>query len=189
MGDWSTEAAGEFCVYHGGYPGLPKYPLFYITLCLMNMDRLVNKFRVASRELFNNHFLETFLENEDWAFHEHFTLIEEHLFLALVTSISGISEVTYGRVQPEILVTSKPEAAHGIPIMLNREIDSGYWDHPIDVAIPGCIFLFVSFFDWDEMSYKDNRYVRAIVRAWPENPALIGKHALIETHHVSYSKA
>jgi hypothetical protein len=155
----------------------------------MSMDKLVNRFRIASRELFNNHFLETFLEKDDWVFHEHFTLIEEHMFLALVTSVSGIAEVTYGFVQPEILVTPKPESVCGIPIMLNREMDSGYWDHPIDVAIPGCIFAFMSFFDWDQKSYKDNRYVKVIVKAWPENPALVGKQALIETPYVSYSKA
>jgi len=159
------------------------------TLCPMSMDKLVNKFRLASRELFNNYFLEDFLVSDDWEFFEHFTLIEEQLFLALVTTQSGISEVTYGFPQPGILVNPKRESLCGIPIMLNREIDSGYWDHPIDLATPDCAFTFVRFFDWDQKSYKDNRYVRVIVRDWPENPTLVGKHALIETHYVYYDKA
>ena len=155
----------------------------------MNMDKLLNKFRLASRELFNNYFLEEFIVNEDWDFYEHFTLIEEHLFLALVTTKSRILEVTYGLPQPEILVKPKPESVCGVPIMLNREIDSGYWDYPVDLAIPDCLFTFVKFFDWDQKSYQDNRYVRVIVKDWPENPTLNGKHALIETHYVSYCKA
>jgi hypothetical protein len=55
--------------------------------------------------------------------------------------------------------------------------------------MPDCAFTFVKFFDWDQKSYKDNRYVRVIVKDWHENQTLIGKHALIETHYVSYSKA
>lgn len=51
------------------------------------------------------------------------------------------------------------------------------------------LFTFVSFFDWDQKSYQDNRYVRAIVKDWPENQNLVGKHALIETQYVSYQKA
>lgn len=153
------------------------------------MDKLVNKFRLASRELFNGYFLEDFLVNEDWEFYEHFDLIEEQLFMALVTITSGISEVVYGFPQPEILVIPKRESICGIPIMLNRDVDSGYWDHPMDLAKPDCIFTFVRFFDWDQKSYKDNRYVRVIVRDWPDDSILVGKHALIETHYVSYNKA
>lgn len=72
--------------------------------------------------------------------------------------------------------------------MLNREIDSGYWDHDVDVAMPDCVFTFLCFFDWDQRTYKDNRYVKVIVREWPGNQRLVGKQALIETHDVSYSK-
>jgi hypothetical protein len=72
--------------------------------------------------------------------------------------------------------------------MLNRDVDSGYWDHPISISAPDTVFTFVEFFDWDQTSYKDNRYVRAIVRDWPSHPELIGKHALIETHYAIYEK-
>lgn len=153
------------------------------------MDAFINEFRLASRELFNNFFLKPFLVNEDWALYEHFDLIEAQLFSALVTSRVGIPEVRYGEVQPDVLVFATSPSLYGIPIMLNREIDSGYWDHDVDTAVPGCLFSFLSFFDWDQKSYKDNRYVRVVVREWPENPSLVGKHALIETHYVSYGKA
>jgi len=153
------------------------------------MDAFINEFRLASRELFNNYFLKPFLVDENWELYEQFDLIEEQLFCALVTSRAGIPEVRYGKEQPDILVFATPPDVYGIPIMLNREIDSGYWDHEVEMAAPGCVFSFLSFFDWDQKSYKDNRYVRAVVREWPENPSLVGKHALIETHYVSYGKA
>jgi hypothetical protein len=155
----------------------------------MNIDKLINKFRLASRELFNNYFLETFLENEDWDFYELFYGMEEQLFFALVASRIGINGGTYGQPQQEILAIPDPKCTSGIPIMLNREIDSGYWDHPTNMAIPACKFTFVSFFDWDQKSYKDNRYLKIIVKDWPENPSLIGKYALIETQYLSYIKA
>lgn len=153
------------------------------------MDNQVNQFRLASRELFNNYFLEEFLINEDWDFYEKYTSLEELLFSALVTSRTGIDEVTYGLPQPQISVIPDPLATSGIPIMLNRDIDSGYWDHSISCAIQGCTFTFISFFDWNERSFKDHRYVRTIVKEWPNNPELIGKQALIETHYVLYKKA
>jgi hypothetical protein len=156
----------------------------------MNIDKLVNKFRIASRELFNNYFLEQFLENEDWEFHELFTCIEEELFHALISSRIGIKKIEYGCYpQTEIEVIPTALSTCGIPIMLNRNIDSGYWDHQIDRAEIGCVFSFLTFFDWDQKAFKDNRYVRAIVNSWPEHPELIGKHALIETTYVSYRKA
>ncbi|MDP5238750.1 hypothetical protein Q9Q94_04375 [Uliginosibacterium sp. 31-16] len=153
----------------------------------MNIDRRINKFRLASRELFNNYFLEEFLADEDWDFYEQFTTIEESLFQALVTAQSGIEEIIYGFPQPAIQVVAR-QGSSGMPIMLNREIDSGYWDHPIKQCVPGCVFTFKIFFDWDQRSYKDNRYVRAIVKTWPDNPSLVGKHVLIETHYVSYEQ-
>jgi len=156
----------------------------------MNIDKYINKFRIASRELFNNHFLEQFLENEDWEFYELFTCIEEELFHALVTSRIGVPQINYGcYIQPEIEVIPTEGSTCGIPIMLNRVIDSGYWDHEIKRAEIGCIFSFLSFFDWDQKAYKDNRYVKAVVKCWPEHPELIGKYALIETTYVSYRKA
>lgn len=153
------------------------------------MDKAINKFRLASRELFNNFFLEEFLEAEDEDFYEQFTIIEEQLFCALVTTKFDLGKIVYGFPQPEILVKAKEASICGTPIMINREIDSGYWDYPISIASPECVFTFVKFFDWDQKSYKDNRYVRVIIQEWPADPDLVGKHALIETIYTSYNQA
>jgi len=153
------------------------------------MDEFMNAFRLASRELFNNYFLKAYLADEDEEFFEQFQIIEEHLFAALVSTRAEIAQTRYGAPQEDIVVVAQLDSKWGIPIMLNRDTDSGYWDHDIDKTVPGCTFTFMRFFDWDQRSYADNRYVRVIVREWPGNDSLVGKQALIETHYVTYRKA
>jgi hypothetical protein len=151
------------------------------------MDRSINKFRLASRELFNTYFRESIAEYDpEWEFFENIQFVEESLFKALVTVPNRINEIVYGLPQTEIIVKSSGE--FGIPLMLNREIDCGYWDYPITVAASNTSFTFVKFFDFDPMGCMDNRYVRVIVREWPERADLIGKHALIETQYITYEK-
>jgi hypothetical protein len=151
------------------------------------MDRSINKFRLASREIFNTYFRDSSSEYEaEWEYFENIQFIEESLFKALVVVPNKIVDVVYGRPQIEILVKSAIETS--IPLMLNREVDCGYWDHPVTVAVPNASFTFVKFFDWDQMGYMDNRYARVIVREWPERQDLIGKHALIETQYITYEK-
>ena len=156
----------------------------------MNIDIYINKFRIASRELFNHYFLDDIIRDDDWDLYEQFTILEEQLFVALVTSRIDIPEIVYG-CYPQLKIHVVPQSGSkcGIPIMLNRQIDSGYWDSPISTAPENTIFTFLSFFDWDQKSIKDNRYVRAIVLDWPGNEELIGKHALIETQYVNYKMA
>ena len=152
------------------------------------MDRSINKFRLSSRELFNTYFLENLSgDQKDSDYLEHFDFVEESLFLALVAMPNGLNKIVYGRPQPQILVKTSSEV--GAPLMLNREIDGGYWDYPIAYSVPNVVFTFVRFFDWDQANYKDNRFVQVIVEEWPGNTELIGKHALLETHYVTYEKA
>jgi hypothetical protein len=73
-----------------------------------------------------------------------------------------------------------------VPIMLNREIDSGYWDFPLKEVAKDVAMNFISFFDWNRLAFRDNQYVRALIVDWPLHPEAIGKHALIESQHVGY---
>jgi hypothetical protein len=152
------------------------------------MDKSINKFRLASREIFNTYFREYVAEYEtEWEYFESIQFIEESLFKALVTVPNKIADVVYGMPQIEILV--KSVLGSSIPLMLNREVDCGYWDHPVDVTVPNTCFTFVKFFDWDQRGYMDNRFARVIVREWPDREDLLGKHALIETQYITYEKA
>ena len=63
----------------------------------------------------------------------------------------------YGCPQPNILVESCRDMA--TPIKLNREINSGYWDYPLQEINSDSRLLFVCFFDWDRLGCRDNQYV------------------------------
>jgi hypothetical protein len=72
------------------------------------------------------------------------------------------------------------------PIMLNRDIKSGYWDYPIDRFTNDARLLYICYFDWDSMHSRDNSLVRVQVSDWPSQPEAIGKHALVESFNVRY---
>lgn len=70
--------------------------------------------------------------------------------------------------------------------MLNREVNSGYWDYPLNRFTNDATLLFICYFDWDSMHSRDNAYVRVQVGDWPGHPEVIGKHGLVEAHMVRY---
>jgi hypothetical protein len=76
----------------------------------------------------------------------------------------------------------------GVPAMINRARDSGYWDHPLKTLDDQADLAFVSFFDWDEMNLLDHTYVRVEIAGHPTGE-LVGKHALIEVHYVAFTAA
>jgi hypothetical protein len=153
----------------------------------MGMDESMKRFRLASRELYNNffHVLEPY-HNDGWLFEERFSAVQILLFEKLVSEPEGLSGTEYGDVQNEIVV--KLAGYDSVPIMINREVNSGYWDHPIREVINEARLLFINFFDWDQLDYRDNRYVRVQIDSWESHPDTAGKHALIESHHVQFVK-
>lgn len=154
----------------------------------MEINSLVHRFRLASRDLFNHFFrVEDPYENEDaWAFEERYSEVEALLFEKLVLEPANLPVIRYGSMHPAIGVEIK--YGEFAPVMLNRELDSGYWDDPIKEVTSEAKLAFISFFDWDQLDYRDHRYVRVQVLEWPSQPHTIGKHALIETHYVIFKK-
>lgn len=152
------------------------------------LDDLMNRFRLASRELFNGFFfVQDPYTNDGWIWEERFRVTERVLFASLVSEPAGIDAAEYGSVQFNILV----QLRHGrtAPILLNRDVDSGYWDYPLRELNEGVSLAFMSFFDWDALAYRDNRYVRVQVKDWPEHTEVVGKHALVESHYVRFVEA
>jgi hypothetical protein len=92
--------------------------------------------------------------------------------------------VTYGYNQPKILV--KIRLGEFSQIMINRDIDSGYWDYPLKEINNDVKMTFISFFDWDQLGFRDNQYVRVLIVESPNNTEIIGKHALIESRNVIF---
>jgi hypothetical protein len=65
--------------------------------------------------------------------------------------------------------------------MINRSIPpTGYWDHPIQqIKAEGTDIRLISFFDWDEIGFRDMRYFRVRIVTCP-NKEIEGRDALIE---------
>jgi len=154
----------------------------------MDLNELMNRFRLASRELFNHHFrvLDPY-NNEGWLLEERFGQIEAVLFEQLVIYPAKLPIVALGIHQPSIRVALR----HGkfAPIMINRAVDSGYWDFPINEVTEDAQLSFVRFFDWDALAIRDNQYVRVTIDAWPSHQEATGKHALIEAQYVVFRRA
>lgn len=148
---------------------------------------MMNQFRLASRELFNHYFrIPDPYDNNGWLLEERFSHVQRILFQKLVTEPASLSDTEYGDLQPEILVELR--CSESTRIMINREIRSGYWDYPIEKITQDARLLFISFFDWDQLDYRDNRYVRLQIDTWPSHPETSGKHALIESQYVRFTK-
>jgi hypothetical protein len=150
----------------------------------MTLDELINRFRLASRELFNNYFRVDIPSSSDpWLVEERFSNVQEGLFKMMVTEPASLSRIEYGELQTEIVVELQSDFA---PWLLNREKDSGYWDADPKEVTREAKLQFISFFDWDQLSYRDNTYVRVLVVDWPAEPSVIGRNALIEAQYVRY---
>lgn len=154
-----------------------------------DLNELMNQFRLASRELFNHFFRvsDPYSSGQHaWLQEERFSEVQAVLFQQLVAEPISLSIVEYGTTQPNVLVELRYDGA--VPIMLNREIDSGYWDHPVKEVGTDARLLFVCFFDWDQLDYRDNRYIRVQVDRWPTHPDIAGKHGLIESQYVRFAR-
>jgi hypothetical protein len=148
------------------------------------LDDLLNRFRLCSRELFNQFFHESDRSHDHgWIQEGRYAEVEGLLFEKLVIEPGGLSILPYGALHPQIGV--EPRSAFA-PIMINREIDSGYWDYRIPEATSDAQLGFLSFFDWDQLDYRDHRYARVKIVSWPPHQDTVGKHALIETQYVRF---
>lgn len=165
----------------------------------MTLNDMMNRFRLASRELFNHFFHVSGATGrgappdapaadggEAWDLEMRFSHVEQVLFEKLVCEPARLTHAPYGGLQPEILVQLNSDFC---PIMLNREVNSGYWDFPIREVTRDARLLFFRFFDWDVLAYRDNRYVLVRVDDWPSHPETAGKQALIETQYLHFVHA
>jgi hypothetical protein len=153
-----------------------------------DLNERMKQFRLASRDLFNHFFRvpEPYINEQQYAWlqEERFCEIQHVLFQKQVAEPLSLNAERYGCPQPDILVESCHDVA--IPIKLNREINSGYWDYPLKEINSNVRLLFVCFFDWDQLDYRDNQYVRVQVNHWPLHLEAIGKHGLIESQYVKF---
>jgi hypothetical protein len=155
---------------------------------LQPLDSSLQSFRIAGRELFNTYFRPKATGFDDaWAWEARFSLVEAELFEQLIAVPHELNLRRYGEFQEHIAVALRQ--GEFAPIMVNRDVDSGYWDYPLRELTREVELRFVRFFDWDLLAVRDSQFVRVVISAWPSHSEAVGKHALVEAQHVSYSEA
>jgi hypothetical protein len=154
-----------------------------------SIDEVMNRFRLASRELFNQYFRVVEPYNGDgWALEQRFLVVQAVLFQQLVCERARLRAVGYGDPQPEILVELRDQIA-AVPALINRELTSGYWDYPVTEITRACRLVFVEFFDWDQLGWRDYQYVRVQIERSQASADTVGKHALLESRYVRFVRA
>lgn len=138
------------------------------------------KYREAARHLRNAFY--TPVDRNDWDMVEDFDEISVMLFKHLVLGEFQLNREQFDWLaQPsgKFIVES---SAEDLPLMINREGQSGYWDNPINMVKKGDLTMhFIDYFDWDAMDQIDFRYYRVRIVASEIYPGLVGNDALIET--------
>jgi hypothetical protein len=152
----------------------------------MDITAQMQRFRHASRDVWNHYFLATASGARGGAVDCAFDEVEDALYRGLVLRPAARPDAHYGFLTPRIHVRVAGE--FGAPAMVNRGTDSGSWDHPVQRLDRDADLGFVSFFDWDENTLRDLQYVRVQILAHP-NAELVGKHALIEVQYVTFEVA
>lgn len=149
---------------------------------ITDIDESINVFRLASRDLYNNCFRNSF---EDFALiDEGFKEVQSVLFRKLVIQPFGLPDVEYADVNKDIKVSVL--LGWSAPALINRECKSGYWDYSIKEITEETEMCFVCFFDFGGR-YVDHQYVQVYISSWPAHPETSGKHALIEHQYVKFS--
>jgi hypothetical protein len=153
----------------------------------MHISDSMTQFRLAARELFNAFFrIDDPYNNDGWALEARFRLVESVLFDQMVAAPNSLPLDSYGAHQPSIRVLLVVDFAQ---IMVNREVDTAYWDHPLTEITKGVELSFLRFFDWDILAVRDYQYVRVRIDAWPSHGEVVGKHALIEARSITFDGA
>jgi hypothetical protein len=163
---------------------------------LENMD-ITSSFllyRETARHVWNTAFV-GHIPNVDWNARDGFCDACLSLFKEIVLVPSGLdpecSQADYASpafVYESIVLKPKgPSLA--FPILINREkgVDSGYWDHPIDVfSNKDGLLKFSKFFDWNDLAKRDFQYVMTKIES--SNQDIDGRFALVEPQYIDFHK-
>ncbi len=151
----------------------------------MDITNNITTFREAVRHLWNVYFRERAERDNDWDLRDEFSNVYVDLFNSLVKydlpeDAPSISHLWNGdnKVLSEYHVKGKNEE---LVVMINRSIPAaGYWDHPVQqIKSEETDARLISFFDWNEIGFRDMRYLRIRIIA-SSNKDIVGRDALVE---------
>lgn len=152
-----------------------------------DITRSIANFREAARHLWNCHYLPNLSQQNPWDVRDSFDRVSIELFNSLVLEPSGVNgtqlaAASEGNPQPITGLRVHPSADSGVPILINRHRPrSGYWDHPKSLLAAGeAELLLARFFDFDEIAYRDFRYLEVLIASSTSDPDIAGRWALLD---------
>lgn len=147
---------------------------------MKDVTDIFQKYREAARHLRNAYYVP--YDADDWDMVEDFDEVSITLFKHLVLGELKISREEFDWLAQPSSKFVIESVANDLPLMINREGQSGYWDNAITKVKKGDLVMhFIDYFDWDAMDQIDFRYYRVRIVASDRYPNLVGNDALIET--------
>lgn len=155
-----------------------------------DVSQLFSTYRECVRHLWNTYSRPVAEPTQDWDVRDEFDTIAREIFSTLVLRPLEIfnhelspASSTNPLVLPDFRII--PAGEFGSPILINRDLPrSGYWDHPVSEIRPADVELhLLRFFDFDELGYRDYRYLEVVIHSSPTYPDIVGRVALIEFAH------
>src|SRR5262249_1080570 len=124
-----------------------------------DVTALMDGYRECVRHLWNMHFWKDAEPQQDWDLAEGFNAVAARLFQLLVLRPLGGAET---EVRPDDWAQREPLSFLHVyvdprsEIMVNRGLDTGYWDDPLRVIEKGELDLrFLQFFDWWLLGFRE----------------------------------
>jgi len=155
---------------------------------MRDITELIQRHRECSRNLWNTYFWPQAEREENWDLRDQFEDVSAKLFNSLVlwpleceahqfkpSYLLPYQQVPFIRIVPKGTCTAQ----------VNREVESGYWDHPIEELKEGDVDMrFIQYFDWWNLGHREFEFFRVLIVSSVKHPELNGRHALVKPLNV-----
>ena len=145
-----------------------------------NITDIFQNYRECARHIRNTYYVPNDFGDEN--FSEDFDELSIVLFKHLVLGEFGINRDSINWLAEPATMFQVVPSGEACPIMINRQEQSDYWDHPVtEIKKDDLEMVFIDYFDWDDMDLVDFRYYWVRITASTTYPDLVGYDALIST--------
>jgi hypothetical protein len=158
---------------------------------MRDITELMQKHRECSRHLWNTYFWPQAETDDDWDLRDRFESIVAELFASLVLWPLEREEfkptpANWEPLKPVEFIRVVPiKSLLQCPILINREISSGYWDHPVTaIDSADTDMRFIQYFDWSNLGHRDFEFIRVHIARSIAHPEIVGHNALLRPLNV-----
>lgn len=154
---------------------------------MREVTNLMDHYRIVAQTIWNVGFWPK-PELQNWDSWDRFEEIKRLLFNSLVVAqLQEGDECCKDLSTVNQIYQVVPSDPGPVPIMIHRPREGDrnrYWDDPVnEIKASDAELHFLDYFDWNDMGYVDFRYYRVRIAAFPSQPHLVGREALVERHH------